>query len=200
MKNRSINKSILPVIVLIAVFAVAPLVVGVKNNYMINILCSFCYYGIMCCSLNLLLGFTGQISMGHAAFMMIGGYTYAILVKFHGVNIFLAVAAAMILSFLSGLLLGAACCKLNAIFLAMTTVGFYRAVSTTIINEGWLTGGPEVGDLWHEAEELAVLLYMPGRSASGIPVLLSSHQLQDGQGDARDVYCADRCQRYGRQQ
>lgn len=141
MKNRSINKSILPVIVLIAVFAVAPLVVGVKNNYMINILCAFCYYGIMCCSLNLLLGFTGQISMGHAAFMMIGGYTYAILVKFHGVNIFLAVAAAMILSFLSGLLLGAACCKLNAIFLAMTTVGFYRAVSTTIINEGWLTGG-----------------------------------------------------------
>ena len=86
MKNKSINRSILPVIVLIAVFAVAPLVVGVKNNYMINILCSFCYYGIMCCSLNLLLGFTGQISMGHAAFMMIGGYTYAILVKFHGVN------------------------------------------------------------------------------------------------------------------
>ena len=45
MKNKSINRSILPVIVLIAVFAVAPLVVGVKNNYMINILCSFCYYG-----------------------------------------------------------------------------------------------------------------------------------------------------------
>ena len=127
--------------VLILCAVAAPLVLGIDNNYLINILCSYCYFGIMCCSLNLLLGYTGQISMGHAAFMMIGAYTYGILNKYYGVHFLLAVIAAVLMSFAAGLLLGAACCKLNAIFLAMTTVGFYKAVSTFIVNEGWLTGG-----------------------------------------------------------
>lgn len=127
--------------VLILCAVAAPLVLGIDNSYLINILCSYCYFGIMCCSLNLLLGYTGQISMGHAAFMMIGAYTYGILNKYYGVHFLLAVIAAVLMSFAAGLLLGAACCKLNAIFLAMTTVGFYKAVSTFIVNEGWLTGG-----------------------------------------------------------
>ena len=135
------GKKKLPAILLIALFSILPFFVGLKNNYLINILCSFCYYGIMCCSLNLLLGYTGQISLGQGAFMMIGAYTYGILVKYYDVNFILAVIIAVAVSYASGLLLGAACCKLNAIFLAMTTVAFYKAVSTAIINEGWLTGG-----------------------------------------------------------
>ena len=129
------------ILALVAVAILAPVLLGHDNNYMINILCSYCYYGILCCSLNLLLGYTGQISMGHAAFMMIGAYTYGILNKFYQVHFLLAALAAIVLSFLFGLLLGAACCKLNAIFLAMTTIGFYKAVSTFVVNEGWLTGG-----------------------------------------------------------
>lgn len=139
--KKTTKKTIITLVVLIAVALLAPVVVGLKNNYMINILCSYCYFGILCCSLNLLLGYTGQISMGHAAFMMIGAYTYGILNKFHGVHFLPSALAALAVSFAAGLLLGAACCKLNAIFLAMTTVGFYKAVSTVIINEGWLTGG-----------------------------------------------------------
>ena len=141
MKTKKINKNAVMILVLIAAALVAPLVVGTKNNYMINILCSFCYYGIMCCSLNLLLGYTGQISLGHATFMLVGGYTYGILNKFYGVHFVPSLLAAIVVAFLFGLVLGAACCKLNSIFLAMTTIGFYRAVSTMIINEGWLTGG-----------------------------------------------------------
>ena len=133
--------TVIAVVALLAVACIAPLVVGITNNYMINILCSYCYFGIMCCSLNLLLGYSGQISMGHAAFMMIGAYTYGILNKFYHVHFLIAMVLAIIVSFLAGLLLGAACCKLNAIFLAMTTVGFYKAVSTFIVNEDWLTGG-----------------------------------------------------------
>ena len=140
MKKTSLATKIV-VLVLIAIACIVPHVVGLKNNYLINILCSYCYYGIMCCSLNLLLGYTGQISMGHAAFMMIGAYTYAILNKYHNVNFLLSAVAAIIVSFGSGMLLGAACCKLNTIFLAMTTVGFYKAVSLIIINEAEITGG-----------------------------------------------------------
>lgn len=135
------RSTVILIAALLAVACIAPVAVGITNNYMINILCSYCYFGIMCCSLHLLLGYTGQISMGHAAFMMIGAYTYGVLNRFYGVHFLLAMVAAVIVSFLAGLLLGAACCKLNAIFLAMTTVGFYKAVSTFIVNEAWLTGG-----------------------------------------------------------
>ena len=67
--------------VMIAAALVAPVVAGPKNNYMLNILISYCYFGILAASLNLLIGYTGQMSLGHAAFMAIGGYAYAILNK-----------------------------------------------------------------------------------------------------------------------
>jgi branched-chain amino acid transport system permease protein len=126
---------------LILVAMVAPFVAGTRNNYYLNILISYCYYGIMTVSLNLLVGYTGQISLGHGAFMAIGGYAYAILSKTFSFPMPLALVAALCISFLCGLLLGLACCKLNAIFLAIVTIGFARSVGLFLTNEGWLTGG-----------------------------------------------------------
>lgn len=127
--------------IMIAVALVAPLIAGPKNNYMMNILISYCYFGILAASLNLLIGYTGQMSLGHAAFMAIGGYAYAILNKTLGVHFLLAIIGAVAISFVCGLFIGLACSKLSTIFLAMTTSGFAKAVTITITNEKWLTGG-----------------------------------------------------------
>ena len=127
--------------IMIAVALVAPLVAGPKNNYMMNILISYCYFGILAASLNLLIGYTGQMSLGHAAFMAIGGYAYAILNKTLGVHFLLAIIGAVAISFVCGLFIGLACSKLSTIFLAMTRSGFAKAVTITITNEKWLTGG-----------------------------------------------------------
>ena len=127
-------------IVLIAAL-IAPLVLGPKNNYYMNILISFCYFGIIAASLNLLLGYSGQISLGHSAFMAIGAYAYAILNKTFQWHFIFAAIGAIAITFLCGLLIGLACGKLNAIFLAMATAGFAKAVTLIITNEGWLTGG-----------------------------------------------------------
>ena len=127
--------------IMIAVALVAPLVAGPKNNYMMNILISYCYFGILAASLNLLIGYTGQMSLGHAAFMAIGGYAYAILNKTLGVHFLLAIIGAVAISFVCGLFIGLACSKLSTIFLALTTSGFAKAVTITITNEKWLTGG-----------------------------------------------------------
>lgn len=127
--------------IMIAVALVAPFVVGTKNNYMLNILISYCYFGILSASLNLLIGYTGQMSLGHAAFMAIGGYTYAILNKTLGMNFLVAMIGAVTVSFICGLFIGLACSKLSTIFLAMTTAGFAKAVTLIITNEKWLTGG-----------------------------------------------------------
>ena len=127
--------------IMIAAALVLPFLVGSDNNYMLNILISYCYYGILAASLNLLIGYTGQISLGHAAFMAIGGYSYAILNKTLGFHFIFAMLGAIMISFLCGLFIGLACSKLSAIFLAMATSGFAKAVTITITNEKWLTGG-----------------------------------------------------------
>ncbi|MCI9502594.1 MAG: branched-chain amino acid ABC transporter permease [Hungatella sp.] len=127
--------------VMIAAALAAPVVAGPKNNYMLNILISYCYFGILAASLNLLIGYTGQMSLGHAAFMAIGGYAYAILNKTLGMHFLIAVIGAVVISFICGLFIGLACSKLSTIFLAMTTSGFAKAVTLTITNEKWLTGG-----------------------------------------------------------
>ena len=139
--HKTDTKTRILVVALIAIAIAMPYILGPNNNYMINILISYCYYGILTASLNLLLGYTGQISLGHAAFMAIGGYSYAILTKTCGMHFLPAMILAVLISFLFGLLLGLACCKLNAIYLAMTTAGFFKAVTLFITNEAWLTGG-----------------------------------------------------------
>ncbi len=106
--------------VMIAAALAAPVVAGPKNNYMLNILISYCYFGILAASLNLLIGYTGQMSLGHAAFMAIGGYAYAILNKTLGMHFLIAVIGAVVISFICGLFIGLACSKLSTIFLAMT--------------------------------------------------------------------------------
>jgi len=113
-----------------------------RTSYYLNILISFCYFAILSSSLNLLLGYTGQISLGHSAFMCVGAYTYAIMHKLHGVPMFIAIVCGIIMSFLFGLVLGIACSRLSAIFLAMTTGALVRALSAFIVKEAWLTLGP----------------------------------------------------------
>ncbi len=113
-----------------------------RTTYYINILISFCYFAILSSSLNLLMGYTGQVSMGHSAYMCVGAYTYAIMAKNYGISQIIAIISGVALSFLFGLVLGIACSRLSAIFLAMATTGLVRALSSFIVKEAWLTNGP----------------------------------------------------------
>ncbi len=92
-------------------------------------------------SLNLVFGYTGQISVGHAAFYAIGAYTAAIVMtKFHW-PFWLAVPASMISAGLIGALLGIPALRLKGYYLAMATLGF--AVVTYVVLRQWgpVTGG-----------------------------------------------------------
>lgn len=136
------NSTKIIVLISIAVMILLPFLLP-RTNYYMNIISSFCYFAILASSLNLLLGYTGQLSFGHAAFMCIGGYTYGIFCKafvFPGSQV-IGIVLAVFTAFLFGLFIGLACGRLNAIFLAMATGGFAKAVSAFIINEKWLTGG-----------------------------------------------------------
>lgn len=138
-KTKTSNK--FAILGLLIVACVLPLFTGRTNNYMNNIYISFCYYAILSSSLNLLLGYTGLISLGHAAFMAIGAYSYAIFSKTLGIHFFPAMIMAVAFTFVCGLIVGITSCKLNAIYLAMATSTFAKALTVFIKNERKLTGG-----------------------------------------------------------
>lgn len=77
--------------------------------------------------LDILTGYTGQISIGHGAFMAIGGYTTAVLSRDHHTNLVLTMFAAFALCFVCGLLLGLPALRLSGVYLALAT--FALAVS-----------------------------------------------------------------------
>ncbi|MCA0399948.1 MAG: branched-chain amino acid ABC transporter permease [Proteobacteria bacterium] len=93
--------------------------------------------------LNLLLGFAGQVSLGHAGFVGIGAYAVAILPARFDVPVLLAVPAGMVLSALVAFVIGRPILRLKGHFLAVATLGFGVLVAMVLANEvGW-TGGPD---------------------------------------------------------
>ena len=117
--------------------ALAPL--GLKN-YGIYLLSLWCVYVMAGMGLNLTVGYAGQMSIGHAAFLGIGAYTAAILMKL-GIAFWFALPVAALNCFLVGLALGFPALRVQHHYLAFATLGFNLLVYLAIRNEEWLTGG-----------------------------------------------------------
>jgi branched-chain amino acid transport system permease protein len=92
-------------------------------------------------SLNVLIGHTGIVSFGHAAFYAIGGYTCVILLTKLGLPIWIAMPAAIAAGALSALAIGYFCVKLNDIYFAMLTLAFSMLVWAVAYKWKAVTGG-----------------------------------------------------------
>lgn len=99
-------------------------------------------YMILAVSLNLALGYTGLLNLGHIAFFGIGAYTSTLLIKNLDLPFILAFFAAGILASLFGLLLVAATKKLKGDYLALATLGFSFVITSLMLNWQSLTRGP----------------------------------------------------------
>jgi branched-chain amino acid transport system permease protein len=94
-------------------------------------------------SLNLLLGYTGLVSFGHAAYFGIGAYTCAILMKSYGVPFLGAFAAAGVMAASFGLVFGFFCVRLTRIYFAMLTLAFAQIVWAICLKWNDVTGGEQ---------------------------------------------------------
>jgi len=119
------------------VLALVPL--GLKN-YGVYLMTLWCIYVIAAMGLNLTVGYAGQISLGQAAFLGIGAYTAAILMK-AGVAFWLGLPLAALLCFAVGLALGFPALRVQHHYLAFATLGFNVLAYLVMRNEEWLTGG-----------------------------------------------------------
>jgi len=92
--------------------------------------------------LDILMGYTGQVSLGQAGFMAIGGYTAAWLAVEHDVAPLLGIAAGMALSLVSALVLSVVTLRLRGLYLALATLAFGLLVDSFAIGFSDITGGP----------------------------------------------------------
>src|SRR4030067_2547138 len=79
------------------------------------------YYVIMAVSWNLLGGYTGQFSVGHHGFALIGAYTSALVVVKTGIPLWMGILAGMILPVIISFVLGVLCLRVRGIYLALIT-------------------------------------------------------------------------------
>lgn len=97
-------------------------------------------WGIAALGLNLLVGYTGVVSIGHGGFMALGAYAYALALQ-GGWPLPLALLLAALVGAVSGLLLGFPALRLAGPYLAIATLGFNAAVSQILLRWQGLTGG-----------------------------------------------------------
>jgi branched-chain amino acid transport system permease protein len=94
-------------------------------------------------ALNIVTGYTGQISIGHGAFMAVGGYTTAILTHNHGWNDLATLPVAALVGFAAGVFVGLPALRFHGVYLALTTFAVALAVPQIAKNYPGFTGGTE---------------------------------------------------------
>lgn len=111
------------------------------GGYLTSILILISIWSIMCISLNLIYGYTGQLSLGHSAFLGIGAYSLGLLaVKLH-LGFWPAFFGATVISGLFGFLIGIPALKLRGPYFVLVTLGFAVIVGVIVLAWVELTGG-----------------------------------------------------------
>jgi len=134
------KKNILSLLILAGVMLALPL--GLGNSYYLNVLVFVGIYSLITIGLSLLMGYTGQISLGHAAFFGLGAYTSGVLSTKFGVSPWFALLAAIFVTGGIAFLIGAPALKLKGHYLAMATLAFGYIVFIVFNQASSLTGGP----------------------------------------------------------
>ena len=137
----SMNKSTIGLIVLAVVLALLPLVL--PNAYAYDVAIRIAINACVVIGLNLLIGYTGQISLGHAGFFGMGAYASAILTTRWGWPPLAAMAAGAAATALLAFVVARPVLKLKGHYLAMATLGLGIIIAIVIVNETAWTGGPD---------------------------------------------------------
>jgi branched-chain amino acid transport system permease protein len=124
-------------VLVISVF-LFPFMAGPYLLYTAN-LCGIAVIGAL--GLNILSGFTGQISLGHAAFIAVGAYASTLLSLKLGLPFWVSLPLGGLISALSGLIIAIPCLRLRGLYLAIATFAFHFIVEYVIVHWNKLTNG-----------------------------------------------------------
>src|SRR4051794_21871900 len=130
---------------LLAVVGVAALLLfplGVGNPYYIHLLETIMIYAIVLFGLDIVVGYTGQVSLGHAGLFGIGAYTAGVMVAKLGTPLLVTLIGAIGVTALFGALLALPALRVTGPYLAMVTLAFGTIIQILINEMTFLTEGP----------------------------------------------------------
>jgi branched-chain amino acid transport system permease protein len=125
-------------IVSVLLLLLAPLCL---DSYMLNLMIQIGYYGIAALGLNFVVGFTGQISLGHAAFFGFGAFASAWLNSTTGIPVFFTIPLAGMMTMAVGLLVGIPAGRIKGLYLAIATLASQYILEDFFARAEWFTGG-----------------------------------------------------------
>jgi branched-chain amino acid transport system permease protein len=134
-----VSRRLLWFAVAILALAAAPWVISTPYWRGILVLCAMNV--MLALSLNLVLGYTGQLNLGQSAFFALGAYVSTILMKTYGWNFWLAALAAVAFSGVIGLALAAFAVRLRGHYLAIASLGFAVITYQVLVNWESMTEG-----------------------------------------------------------
>jgi branched-chain amino acid transport system permease protein len=144
---RKIN----PFPALIAAFILAAVGLTVENEYYLGVAVIIMIHALNATGLNILLGYTGIISIGQAAFFGIGAYISGVLSATYGWNALLTFPVAFMGAFIIAYIIGWPVLRLHGHYLAMATLGFGMIIYILMNEMDFITGGPSglmgIGDI-----------------------------------------------------
>ena len=117
------------------------------SAYTVTVLITLGIYVILALSLNLITGYAGQISLGHAAFFGIGAYTAALASTKLDSPLLLNLVLAALTAGIVGALLGIPCLRVRDDFLAITTMGIGFVVEATFLYTDFFGGAMGIGNI-----------------------------------------------------
>ncbi|MGY4468434.1 hypothetical protein ACVWWK_004143 [Bradyrhizobium sp. LB9.1b] len=101
------------------------------GGYWLSILIQIGIFSIAALGLNILVGFTGQISIGHAAFFLLGAFTSAYISNNASIPVFFAIPLAGVVTALVGLIFGIPAARLKGLYLVIATLGRHNTSCST---------------------------------------------------------------------
>ena len=139
-KENNKNKVLLRKVIKLLIWSGTFVVPIFLPEMFIYTLCLIGINSIAALGLNILVGYTDQVSLGHASFVGIGAYTATIFSNM-GFPILLSLPIAVIICSFAGLVIGLPCLRLKGLYLAVATLAFAWAIPELILKSPSLTGG-----------------------------------------------------------
>jgi branched-chain amino acid transport system permease protein len=131
---------LLSCIVVVVALAFIPMA---DSRYLIDISTEIMVYALFALSLNVIIGFSGNVSFGHAAYFAIGGYTNAILLTTYDLPLIVSFPAAIVASGIAAAFVAYFCTRLTDIYFAMLTLAFAMLVWAVAFKWRSVTGGDD---------------------------------------------------------
>ncbi|WP_019241733.1 MULTISPECIES: branched-chain amino acid ABC transporter permease [Bacillus] len=125
------NKKVFAYILLLIISLILPFIV---NNYWLDVASLVLFYVVLTQGLNVVVGFTGLLDLGYAAFFAVGAYTTAILMTTFQWSFWLTIPVAVVLAAIAGIIIGTPTLRLRSDYLAIVTLGFGEIIRILAVN------------------------------------------------------------------